>query len=190
MGAGTAMQLPGCSARVAIAGFPKRFDAAAPFLAIASENDGAVPMAFVEDRVRATASDVVALTSAPPASWPRRASLFFRGADAPCHVSFMAPDVNDRLQSFLGPLLPVARLLSVPVLDFDKHVRRADIPLMNRGDAAAATRICRKNEWRRRRGRDAYSPARASGTSSRRTPSRPRRPSCRSRRGSWRTIWG
>ena len=44
-----------------------------------------------------------------------------RGESAPCHVSFLAPDVNVEMQNFLGPLLPVARFLSIPVLDFDKY---------------------------------------------------------------------
>ena len=45
----------------------------------------------------------------------------FAGEDAPCHVSFLAPDVNVEMQNFLGPLLPVARFLKIPVLDFDKY---------------------------------------------------------------------
>ena len=38
------------------------------------------------------------------------------------------PPVNDAMQAFLGPLLPVARALNVPVLDFDRYglVRDAD----------------------------------------------------------------
>ena len=47
--------------------------------------------------------------------------IAFGGADAPCHVSFLAPDVNVEMQNFLGPLLPVARFLGIPVLDFDKY---------------------------------------------------------------------
>ena len=56
-----------------------------------------------------------------PATWPRRGVIAFGGEDAPCHVSFLAPDVNVEMQNFLGPLLPVARFLKIPVLDFDRY---------------------------------------------------------------------
>ena len=52
---------------------------------------------------------------------PGPVRVAFAGADAPCHVSFLAPDVNVEMQNFLGPLLPVARFLKIPVLDFDKY---------------------------------------------------------------------
>ena len=36
-------------------------------------------------------------------------------------MSYLAPAVNDAMQTFLGPLLPLARALNVPVLDFDRY---------------------------------------------------------------------
>ena len=61
-----------------------------------------------------------------------------------------------------------------------KYFRRADLPLMNRGDAAAATRIFPGEKSRRRRGRDADRPSRApqvrpGQSSGRRRPRRLRR---------------
>ena len=83
------------------------------------EGDGAVPLRFVRERFP---KDVAPIDiGALPAAWPRRGVIAFSGENAPCHVSFLAPDVNDEMQNFLGPLLPVARFLGIPVLDFDKY---------------------------------------------------------------------
>ena len=39
----------------------------------------------------------------------------------PCHISFLSSRTNDAMIDVLRPLLPVARALSVPVLDFDVY---------------------------------------------------------------------
>ena len=39
----------------------------------------------------------------------------------PCHISFLSSRTNDAMVDVLGPLLPVARALGVPVLDFDRY---------------------------------------------------------------------
>ena len=119
MGAGTAMRLPGAAARVAIAGFAEPVDDA-PWLAVASANDGPVPLSRVEPQV-ARCRGVVRVGGDVDGPWPRRAALFLEGPAAPTHVSYLAPAVNDAMQTFLGPLLPLARALNVPVLDFDRY---------------------------------------------------------------------
>ena len=43
------------------------------------------------------------------------------GLSLPCHISFLSSRTNDAMVDVLGPLLPVARLLGVPVLDFDRY---------------------------------------------------------------------
>ena len=43
------------------------------------------------------------------------------GQTLPCHISFLSSRTNDAMVDVLGPLLPVARALGVPVLDFDRY---------------------------------------------------------------------
>ena len=126
MGAGTSMRLSGAAARVAIAGFVAPVGDA-PFLAIASSGDGPVPLSRVRPTVDGVGG-VEPVDAAVSAPYPKRAALFLTGDDAPTHVSYLSPPVNDAMQAFLGPLLPVARALNVPVLDFDRYglVRDAD----------------------------------------------------------------
>jgi hypothetical protein len=40
---------------------------------------------------------------------------------APNHISFLAEGPNNAMVEFLSPLLPLARLLKIPLLDFDKY---------------------------------------------------------------------
>lgn len=44
----------------------------------------------------------------------------------PNHISFLSEQTNDALVSFLSALLPVARAMEVPVLDFDKYQASRD----------------------------------------------------------------
>ena len=37
------------------------------------------------------------------------------------HIDFLSAETNDAMVDFLSPLLPVARTLKVPLLDFDKY---------------------------------------------------------------------
>jgi len=39
----------------------------------------------------------------------------------PCHISFLSSRTNDAMVEVLSPLLPAARALGVPVLDFDRY---------------------------------------------------------------------
>lgn len=49
----------------------------------------------------------------------------------PCHISFLSSRTNDAMVEVLSPLLPVARLLGVPVLDFDKYQLTKDSDAVN-----------------------------------------------------------
>jgi hypothetical protein len=59
----------------------------------------------------------------------------------PCHISFLSSRTNDAMVDMLGPLLPVARLLNVPVLDFDVYARTRD------SDAVAADLVPAVVAW-------------------------------------------
>jgi dienelactone hydrolase len=52
---------------------------------------------------------------------PSRTAIVFDRDNAPNHISFLAGSVNDAMIEFLSPLLPVAQVLNIPVLDFDKY---------------------------------------------------------------------
>lgn len=94
-------------------------------LFIGSVNDGAVPVGrawsslveykferLEEERVRFKSWDKL----------PERAALIFANEEnAPNHISFLAEGTNDAMVEFLSPLLPLARALGIPVLDFDKY---------------------------------------------------------------------
>jgi len=55
--------------------------------------------------------------------FPNQATLLL---NQPCHISFLSSQTNDAMVSLLGPLLPLARLLGVPVLDFDRYLEQRD----------------------------------------------------------------
>jgi len=59
----------------------------------------------------------------------------------PCHISFLSSRTNDAMVDVLSPLLPVARALSVPVLDFDVYARTRD------SDAVAADLVPAVVAW-------------------------------------------
>jgi len=115
--------------RVCIAGPPVRRDGVrvgGNTLAITSLNDGLVTMSRLESMIP---SDFVRLQEANltrGGSLPSRAVLIFDRPDAPNHISFLAGNVNDSMVSFLSPLLPVAQVLGIPVLDFDKYQESRD----------------------------------------------------------------
>jgi hypothetical protein len=134
--------VPSCKGAVAIAGFGRDAVPDVPFLAIASEGDGAVPLKFVRERFPADVKNIA--VGVTPATWPRRGVIAFGGADAPCHVSFLAPDVNVEMQNFLGPLLPVARFLKIPVLDFDRYGLLFDAERTAEACVPAATSFLRQ----------------------------------------------
>ena len=59
----------------------------------------------------------------------------------PCHISFLSSRTNDAMVDVLSPLLPVARLLNVPVLDFDVYATTRD------SDAVAADLVPAVVAW-------------------------------------------
>jgi hypothetical protein len=116
-------------ARVALAGFPRQRDGsriAGNLLLIASLQDGAMNLNRIGGKA-AIPDDFVLLANdheeEPPVDrpLPRRAAWILEGADAPNHISFLAEGVNDAMINLLSPLLPVAQLANLPVLDFDRY---------------------------------------------------------------------
>ena len=49
----------------------------------------------------------------------------------PCHISFLSSRTNDAMVEVLSPLLPVARAVGVPVLDFDVYQTTRDSDAVN-----------------------------------------------------------
>lgn len=119
LGCGAALRLGDASwARVLIAGPPAPEDNPSPLLFISSLNDGLVrsrgSLTLPPTYYRLQEGNI-------PASLPRRAALIFDRSDAPNHISYLSENVNDAMLSFLSPLLPLAQVMSIPVLDFDKY---------------------------------------------------------------------
>jgi len=44
----------------------------------------------------------------------------------PCHISFLSSRTNDGMVEVLRPLLPLARFLNIPLLDFDVYEETRD----------------------------------------------------------------
>ena len=124
MGCGTVAQTGDSSwARVSIAGFPQN-SANTNGLLLASMNDGAVSIARRGGAALISSANYKMLQEAGLATTtllPRRAALVFDRPDAPNHISFLAEGVNDAMIELLSPLLPVAKAISIPVLDFDRY---------------------------------------------------------------------
>lgn len=94
-------------------------------LFIGSVNDGAVGVTRSLGALQANNFASIDEEMARSKSYdkiPSRSSLIFTDPDnAPNHISFLSEGTNDAMISFLSPLLPLASLLSIPVLDFDKY---------------------------------------------------------------------
>ena len=124
MGCGTVAQTGDSSwARVSIAGFPQN-SANTNGLLLTSMNDGAVSIARRGGAALISSANYKMLQEAGLATTtllPRRAALVFDRPDAPNHISFLAEGVNDAMIELLSPLLPVAKAISIPVLDFDRY---------------------------------------------------------------------
>jgi hypothetical protein len=133
LGTGTAMSVGDAQwARVCLAGFPRRFQDGSSIpgnaLFISSMNDGAVsPARFGGASAIPTdfamLSETVALNDD---RIPPRSFLLFDRPDAPNHISFLADGVNQAMIELLSPLLPVAQMMNIPVLDFDKYKESRD----------------------------------------------------------------
>jgi pimeloyl-ACP methyl ester carboxylesterase len=94
-------------------------------LFVGSINDGAVPLIRAVGALRENDFEFLEERAVRSRSWnilPSRASLIFRNQiNAPNHISFLAEGPNDAMVEFLSPLLPLARALGIPLLDFDKY---------------------------------------------------------------------
>lgn len=133
LGCSTALQIGDKSwARVLVSGFPRTPDgrfASSNFLLVTSTNDGVVSR-FLRG-VNAVPDDVAILNDNffgqdKEAPIPRRSALIFEQPDGPNHISFLTEGVNDAMINFLSPLLPLARLFNIPVLDFDRYAISRD----------------------------------------------------------------
>ena len=95
-------------------------------LFIGSINDGAVSISRAVDTLQqynfaSLDEQMVRLQSWGAKLPPRSALIFNNPSNAPNHISFLAEGTNDAMVGFLSPLLPLARTLGIPVLDFDKY---------------------------------------------------------------------
>ena len=150
-GAGTALRTPGPFARVAIAGFnpPEPASVARdPLLVIASEGDGVISLKPRESGRFGPNPGITAAVDALPGSVarysgggvaelrraseaggegvPRQAFVAYEGPGSPNHISFLASRTNDAMIETLSPLLPVAKALNIPMLDFDVYAEALD----------------------------------------------------------------
>lgn len=129
LGCGTVAQVGDATwTRVSIAGSPRTSSARSrKGLQIASLNDGLVRMreGTTQDF---TDADYVLVPERDDdkTQLPSRAALVFDRPDAPNHISFLSEGVNDAMIQFLSPLLPIAKALSIPVLDFDRYQETRD----------------------------------------------------------------
>ena len=68
------------------------------------------------------------------------------GADAPPnHISFLSEGTNDEMVKFLSPFLPLARLLGIPLLDFDAYQLSGDAAPTARAVTPAVVSFFRAN---------------------------------------------
>lgn len=111
---------------------PSPISSTSPILCIASPNDGAVswsrriePFLAQEDY---TVVDDRRMDNNNYLPY-RSVYVFSDSPSSPNHISFLAENVNDAMISFLSFLLPVAKALKLPVLDFDKYRESRDSKL-------------------------------------------------------------
>jgi len=128
-GGGTATMATGgfSCGRVAVAGLAPGYQGPDPLLVVASAGDGVIPLSRVVQAVPKGAASFergedVDVTETAAALLMRQG----RGEPLPCHISFLSSEANNAMISLLSPLLPVARALEVPVLDFDKYLALQD----------------------------------------------------------------
>ncbi len=126
LGCGTAIQTGDDSwARVLISGFTRQRDGSpvkGNYLLVTSMGDGLANRFLTSPD--AIPSDVVRLSedaSQMNQLIPKRAAIVYDRPDAPNHISFLTESTNDVMIEYLSPLLPVARLFNIPVLDFDRY---------------------------------------------------------------------
>mmetsp|Transcript_47892 Transcript_47892/g.57726 ORF Transcript_47892/g.57726 Transcript_47892/m.57726 type:complete len:413 (+) Transcript_47892:47-1285(+) len=115
--------------RCAIAG-ARLYEGRDPLYIVASQGDGVIPL----ERVKQAVPQGVTIASDPSdVTWSskKRGALLLEGPVggeeyAPNLISFLDEEANAALVKVLSPLLPLARFLKLPVLDFDVYVDRKD----------------------------------------------------------------
>eukprot|EP00239_Pterosperma_sp_CCMP1384_P005476 CAMPEP_0197844508 /NCGR_PEP_ID=MMETSP1438-20131217/1496_1 /TAXON_ID=1461541 /ORGANISM="Pterosperma sp., Strain CCMP1384" /LENGTH=368 /DNA_ID=CAMNT_0043455331 /DNA_START=320 /DNA_END=1426 /DNA_ORIENTATION=+ len=130
-GGGTATMTPGTFAlgRCAIAG-ARLYTGSDPVFLVASSGDGVIPLDRVE---QAVPPGVTTVGSAADLDWAlvSSAALFLDRplpgeSLPPNHLSFLDEETNSVLVNYLSPLLPLANLLGLSVLDFGVYKRQRD----------------------------------------------------------------
>ncbi|GMH85819.1 hypothetical protein TrVE_jg1732 [Triparma verrucosa] len=109
LGTGLTMNYPGDGPRCVIAGFRGLTSASSnsKLLVVASDKDSVCPGSYIRERVK----------EAEEAS-PNVESLFSHNFN---HISYLSEATNDGMVEFLSPLLPIAKSLKIPLLDFDVY---------------------------------------------------------------------
>ena len=130
LGTGTALSTGDDTwARVCISGFPRRRDGSqvkGNVLFVVSMNDGVISPARFGGKDAIPRDYTILDASILPKRLPPRATLFFDRPDSPNHISFLTDEVNNAMIDFLAPLLPLAQVMKIPVLDFDKYKESRD----------------------------------------------------------------
>eukprot|EP00873_Tetraselmis_striata_P011541 jgi/Tetstr1/431805/TSEL_021300.t1 len=134
-GSGTISRLPGVYARVSVAGLVPQPESQpeGPFLVVHSSGDSTIAFQGGMEAVRARlASGAYTFLSAESeqdriikqaTAAPQRLALLL---SRPNHISFLSERSNDAMLSTLAFLLPVARMLNLRLLDFDKYYESRD----------------------------------------------------------------
>ena len=74
-------------------------------------------------------SQASSLSSSSSSSSKASSAAFFvqyRGPESPCHISFLSSRTNDAMVRTLSALLPAAKFLNIPLLDFDVYEQTRD----------------------------------------------------------------
>ena len=118
LGTGLTLSYPLAGApRCAVAGFRGVTEACeeSALLVVASDGDSVCPGKFIRERVEEAEKATSRVASIE--------KLFFERYN---HISFLSSSTNDAMVEFLSPLLPLAKTLKVPLLDFDKYAEVRD----------------------------------------------------------------
>mmetsp|Transcript_32471 Transcript_32471/g.75114 ORF Transcript_32471/g.75114 Transcript_32471/m.75114 type:complete len:284 (-) Transcript_32471:263-1114(-) len=135
-GGGTASTHPAAFrlGRCCVAGF-RSYQGNDTLMVIASAGDNVIGLQRVQGELMAgpktTKVTVFDDASPPTGTTDKRAAVLFNdgfspGAPPPNHISFLSARTNDAMVDYLSPLLPLAKGLGVPLLDFDKYAASRD----------------------------------------------------------------
>ncbi|KAK3287682.1 hypothetical protein CYMTET_4818 [Cymbomonas tetramitiformis] len=118
-GGGTASTMSGSFplGRAAVAGY-RSYKGEDPLLVVASGGDRVISLERVRGEILAGKIPTDTFLLPEDGALPSGA--------APCHISFLSKETNDEMVTLLSPLLPLARVLDVPLLDFDVYADTRD----------------------------------------------------------------